>query len=71
MLIYFGNNPFIRHQDRVFPSYVLDKSYSDEEKDFEKIVLETPLTDVPNDGNIIASHTVYKIKINDNHTLKL
>lgn len=68
----FGNEPFLRHQSRVFPSYTLLHAYQAKakEKNFRKTVLTRHITDFPNNSNIIASHTLYKVTISDDQAPK-
>lgn len=70
MFNFFGNKPFLRHQAQAFPAYILLNAYMTEECDFRKVVKETPLVEIPHKSNIIASHTIYKIKVNDDQSLK-
>lgn len=71
MLQYFGNKPFLRHEAQSFPDYVLLNAYSAEETEFRRTVRAIPLAEVPNNADIIASHTVYKVKRNDDHSPRL
>lgn len=71
MLYYFGNWSFMRYQAQAFPNYGMKNAYLAEEADFIKTVRAILLAQVPSDTNIIASHTVYKVKTNGDQSLKL
>lgn len=66
-----GNKPFMRHHAQSFPQYVLYNAYEAEESEFKKQVECVSIADVPPDANIIASHTIYKIKIAKTNSLRL
>lgn len=71
MFSHFGNKPFLKFQAQAFPEYVLSNAYNAEELDFKRTVKPVSLAEIPAKANIIASHTIYKLKINDDHSLKL
>lgn len=71
MVDYFGNKPFFRHQVQGFDQYVLFNSYQTEEETFLNTVRPFPHNKVLSDANIISSHTLYKVKMNDDGSLKM
>lgn len=71
MADYFGNKTFLKHQAQGFEQFVLHKAYDAEEAVFLKTVKIVPRGDVPNGANVINSHTVYKVKSNDDGSFKL
>lgn len=68
---YLNNKPFMKHQAQVFEQFPLAKGYLNEQSDFLKTVAIFPKHFLPADENIIGSHTVYKIKMNDDKSLML
>ena len=68
---FFGNKPFLRHQAQGFDQAALENAYSAEETAFLKTVQPIPRSAVSDDANIIGSHTIYKIKSNDDKSLKI
>ena len=71
MCEYFGNKPFLRFQAQGFEQCVLSKAYKAEEDEFIKTVEIVPKDKVPQNANIIKSHAIYKIKTNDDSSMKL
>lgn len=67
----FGNKSFLRHQAQAFGQFPFVNAYQAEENEFLKNVQIINRQDVPRDANIISSHTIYKIKLNDDSSLKL
>lgn len=45
--------------------------YRDQELEFTKQVRRVLICNVPHDANIISSHVFYKVKKNDDHSLKI
>lgn len=68
---HFGNKSFMKHQAQGFEQYTLNKSYDAEETSFLNTVKIVPHSDVPSDANIVNSHVLYKVKNNDDGSLKL
>lgn len=66
-----GQKPFMLHHAQGFPQYVITNAYEAEELVFKKFVKCVPKSDVPTDANIISSHTVYKLKVQDDESLCL
>lgn len=66
----FVNKPFLRHQAQAFPQFSLAAAYAQEENDFTKSAKTVPLCEIPSTANIISSHVLYKIKVNDDLSLK-
>lgn len=71
MLEYFGNKQFMGYEATGFPQFALSNAYNYEEAEFTKTVECVSLTDVPENANVISSHVLYKININDDKSLKL
>lgn len=71
MLNYFGDKLFLRHQAQAFPQFRLRSAYELEEADFKKMIKLHPIADLPNHANLISSHVIYKLKVNDDSSLKL
>ena len=71
MFYFFGNKPFLRFQAQGFDQAALENAYSAEEAAFLKTVQPIPRSAVPEDANVIGSHTIYKVKANDDKSLKL
>lgn len=68
---HFGNKPFMKHQAQGFEQYPLVNSYAIEEKTFLKTARSLYHRYVPDGANVIISHTLYKVKHNNDGTLKL
>lgn len=71
MFNHFGNKPFLKFQAQGFQQYVISNAYKLEEEAFSKTVKVIPKSDVPENSNIIKSHTLYKVKINNDASMKL
>lgn len=71
MFNHFGNRPFLRYQAQGFSSFPLLNDYQEEEEDFKKRVKVIAIANVPVNANVISSHVLYKLKINDEKMLKL
>ena len=71
MFQFFGNKPFLKFQAQGFEQYILSAAYKKEEESFLKTVKIIPKESLPQDANIIRSHTLYKIKVSDDGTKKL
>lgn len=71
LLEYFGNKPFLRYRAQGFPTFPLLNAYNSGEEDFKKTVKTVPIDEVPKDANVISSHVIYKVKVNDDKSLKL
>ena len=59
------------HHAQGFPQYAIMNSYEAEELEFKKHVKPVLISDIPPDANVISSHTVYKIKMEENNQLRL
>ena len=68
---HFGNKPFQRHQAQGFDQYPLVNAYKAEDETFLKTVRPVTHDNVPKGSNVISSHTLYKVKQNDDGSLKL
>lgn len=71
LLDFFGNKPFLRYRAQGFPTFPLLNAYNSEEEDFKKTVKTVPIELVPKNANVISSHVTYKVKVNDDKSLKL
>ena len=71
MLQNFGNKPFLKHEAQGFDQLLLSNSYKTEEESFMKTFRHVPIQYVPQYGNIISSHTLYKVKRNEDGSLLL
>lgn len=69
MLGAFGQKLFLLHGAQGLPRYVVFSSYEAKEAEFKKCVKTVPISYLPLDANIIWSHTVYKLKVLDDHSL--
>lgn len=67
----FGNRPFLQHQAKAFEQSPLVNAYRKVEVKFLMNVKTVPRSSVPKSANIIGSHTIYKLKLNDDQSLKL
>ena len=71
MLEHFGNKPFMRHQAQGFEQFALVNAYKAEEETFLKTVRPVTHDKIPAGSNVISSHVLYKVKQNDEGSLKL
>lgn len=71
LMNYFGNKPFLRHQAQVFPQFSLKSVCDLEEADSKKTAKMCPLSEMPHTANILSSHVIYKLKVDDDRSLKL
>lgn len=67
----FGNKPFVRHQAQGFEQFPILNAYRVEEEDFKKNVESVKRSCVPPGSNVISSHVIYKVKMNEDGSLKL
>lgn len=67
----FSDKPYILHQAQAFPAYALLSAYEAEEAISKQRVYCTHIDDVPQSASDISSHTVYKIKSDDNRNMQL
>ena len=65
----FKSKEFLIHQAEGLPSYILSKSYRDEENAFVNQCIRVHKSDVPRNANVIRSHVLYKIKTRDDASL--
>ena len=71
MMNHFGNKAFLLHQAQGFEQFPLVTSYNREEESFVKTVKIVSRDEVPPQANVIGSHVLYKLKLNDDGSLKL
>lgn len=67
----FGNKRFLRHQEQFFDQFPLVNDYQVEENEFIKTFQVVNRQDIRQGANIISSHSIYKIKLNDDSILNL
>lgn len=71
MFDHFGNHFFLKYQAQGFQRFCLKLAYDVEETHFKKRVQTNSLSDVVPHANIISSDVIYKIKMNDDLSIKL
>ena len=71
MLDHFGNKPFLKHHAQGFDQYPLANAYNEGEETFLKTVSPVTHDEVLPNSNIINRHTLYKVKTNENGSLRL
>lgn len=67
----FGNRSFMRHHAQAFDQFVIANAYAAEEAEFKKTVEVVNRSSVPKGSNVISSHVIYNVKIQDENSLKL
>ena len=67
----FAHKEFMIHQAEGLPPHPVWNAYKEEESKFMKTVREVSIDKVPKDSNVITSHVIYKVKANDNGSLKM
>lgn len=67
----FGMKPFLLHQCEGFDQHVIMKAYDKEERSYLEHVQPAQRRQIPHDANIVRSHVVYKLKVEDDGSLKL
>ncbi len=67
----FGQKEFLLHHAEGLLSHPIWNAYHDEEINFMKIFRSVSIDKVPNSSNVITSHVIYKVKANDDGTLKM
>ena len=68
-LDYFGFKEFTLSQAQGLPRFVLHNSYVAQEKSYLDHAKKIHVSKLPKSANIISSHTLYKVKSNDNGQL--
>ena len=71
MVEHFGNKSFLKHKAQGFDQFSLVNSYKAEEENFLKTFKIVSNREIPDGANIISSYTLYKVKHNDDGSLKL
>lgn len=61
----------MKYQAQGFDQFPMINAYQIEEENFLKTVKIVPISDVPDGANVIGSHVLYKVKKNDDESLKL
>lgn len=68
---FFGHKEFMSHQAEGLPRYLLWNAYNDEELKFKETVRDIMSATVPENANVITSHVIYKVKLNDDGSFKM
>jgi len=68
---FFAHKEFMAHQAEGLPRYLLWNAYNDEESKFKETVRDVMALDVPENANVITSHVIYKVKLNDDGSFKM
>ena len=68
---HFGNRPFLISHAQGFSQAAIINAYRTEEDAFKRTVREVSREAVPHNANVISSHVLYKLKINDDNSFKL
>lgn len=71
MLNVIGYKPFLLHHAQVFPQQFIYNAFEGEQQKFMKHVKRVPIGEMPDKANIISSHTIYKIKVDECNALCL
>lgn len=71
MMEQLGQRPFLLHHAQGFEQSVLHNAYEREEQKYIATVKRVQRRQVPRDANIVSSHVVYKIKVEDDDSLPL
>lgn len=67
----FGHKDFMKFQAPGLPSFPLSNAYEKEEESFKDTVEAIPISQVPDNANVITSHVIYKVKTNDDGSFKM
>lgn len=67
----FGNKPFLLHQIKFHEQFSIVDEYSTEEQTYLKSVRPVPKKKVPGHAEMFSSHKMYKLKYNEDGSLKL
>lgn len=59
------------HQAEGLPRYLLWNAYKDEETTFRKTNRDVMTANIPENSNVITSHVIYKVKLNDDGSFKM
>lgn len=68
---FFGQKVFVQYQTQGLPMFSLQNAYKKEEESFKKTVQMVHVSKVPADANVITRHVIYKVKTNDDGSLKM
>lgn len=71
MFDHFGNRLFLAHHEQEFSYYIMQQAYVKEKESFKKTGCIVPRAQVDSSANIISSHVLYRIKIDNNKVLEL
>lgn len=68
----FGHKNFMKFQAQGLPTFPMVNAYAREESVFKKNIKLVPIAKVPKAANIITSHVIFNVKINDDtsYTMK-
>ena len=67
----FARKEFMIHQVEGLPLYPEWDAYQEEQQKFMKTVREVSVHKIPKDSNTITSHVIYKVRQNDDGSLKM
>jgi len=67
----FGYKDFMAYQAQGLPDFPLHNAYHHEQMKFKVTVKEINVKSVPSNANVITSHVIYKVKANDDGSLKM
>ena len=59
-----GNKYFMEQHVKGYKKHILIKAYKAEEQKFNKLIRTVSRHSLPNNGNVMSSHVIYKRKIN-------
>lgn len=59
------------HEFQGFQSFATANAYASGAELFKRTMRSVPLREIPACANVIGSHTIYKVKIEDDHMLRL
>lgn len=71
MMEMLGQRPFMNHRAQGFEQSAMIKAYENEEAKHIKTVQRIPRWKISRDANVVSSHVVYRIKVEDDDSLRL
>lgn len=71
MFRFFRNKAFLLHQVEGFFPYATANAYNKEELNLKLSVRIVSISYILQNGNVISSHVIYKVKVEDEHYLPL
>lgn len=70
MMEQLGQKPFLWHHSQGFDQSAIVSAYDAEERDYTKNMKRVSRHEVPRDVNIVSSHVMYTIKVEDDDSLR-